>query len=78
MGAMLFHVDRHTDGQNNRQIHMMKLPVAFCKYAKNMPKINLPNIWKMPLVMPISFFAMQWYAPKSEDPTFVMFNCIWV
>jgi hypothetical protein len=67
----------HTDGQTNRQTHMMKQTIVFCKYAKNTPKNNLPNIWKMPLVMPISFFAMQWYAPKSEGPTFVMFNRIW-
>jgi len=78
MGAMLLRVDRHTDGQNNRQTHMMKLTVAFRKYTKNAPKNDLPNTWKMPLVMPISFFAMQWYDPKSEGPTFVMFNCIWV
>jgi hypothetical protein len=32
----------------------------------------------MPLVMPISFFAMQWYAPKSEGPTFLIFNSIWL
>jgi len=44
MGAMLFHVNRHTDGQTNRQTHMMKLTVAFRKYAKNTPKNNLPNM----------------------------------
>jgi hypothetical protein len=75
---MLFHVDGHTDGQTNRQTHVMKLIVTFRKYAENTPKNDLPNILKMPLVMPISFFAMQWYVPKSEGPTFLIFNSIWL
>jgi hypothetical protein len=44
MGAMFFHVDRHTDGQTSRQTHMMKLTVTFRKYANNTPKNYLPNI----------------------------------
>jgi hypothetical protein len=61
----------------DEQTDMMNLIVSFHNFAKNRPKNDLPNIVKMPLVMPISFFAMQWYAPKSEGPTFVMFSCIW-
>ena len=51
---------------------------GFSQVCEELPKNNLPNTRKIPLVMPISFFAMQWYAPKSEGPTFIMSNCIWV
>ena len=41
VGAMLFHVDRRTDGRRGRQTDMTKLMVAFHNFAKASNKVYL-------------------------------------